>query len=270
MLPKRELAGGEWGTVGKWEKRLRGDSSVMIQKFPGHWRSHPLIFALALFSLFLPLTAEAQEQLLRTLTVTGTGIEKIPTTLTQVNLGVEIQAQTATQAQQEIARRTTDIVNLLRSRNVEQLQTTGIRLSPRYNNRGGESVLVGYIGSNTVSFRVATERAGNIIDEAVRAGATRINGVSFTAEESAIEAARQQALVKATQNAREQADIVLDALSLSPQEVVSVQIGHAVAPVLTRGNLLFSRGEAVPQQPDSPVIGGEQTVRASVTLQIRY
>ena len=229
-----------------------------------------LAIALALATAFVPISAEAQEQLIRTLTVTGTGIQKIPTTLTQVNLGVEIQASSATQAQQEIARRTTDIVNLLRSRNVEQLQTTGIRLNPRYNNRGGESVLVGYVGSNTVSFRVATDRAGNIIDEAVRVGATRINGVSFTAEESAIDAARQQALVKATQNAREQADIVLDALNLSPQEVVTVQIGHAAPPILTRGNILFDRAEAVPQQPDSPVIGGEQTVSASVTLQIRY
>jgi uncharacterized protein YggE len=237
-------------------------------------RSRSLMLALALASLFIPLSAEAQEQLLRTLTVRGTGIEKIPTTLTQVNLGVEIQAETATQAQQEIARRTTDIVNLLRSRNVEQLQTTGIRLNPRYNNRrtpqGNESILTGYVGSNTVSFRVATDRAGNIIDEAVRVGATRINGVNFTAEESAIEAARQQALVKATENAREQADIVLDALNLNPQEVVSVQIGHAIAPVLTRGNVLFGREEAIAQQPDSPVIGGEQTVSASVTLQIRY
>ncbi|MEA5469363.1 SIMPL domain-containing protein [Spirulina sp. 06S082] len=238
----------------------------MIVKFTSGWRSR-LVLSLALFSVFVPLDAQAQEQLLRTLTVTGTGVEKISTTLTQVNLGVEIQSETATQAQQEIAKRTTALVALLRSRNVEQLQTTGISLSPRYNNRGGESVLIGYIGSNTVSFRVATERAGDIIDDAVRTGATRINGVSFTAEENTIEAARQQALVKATQNAREQADIVLDALNLSPQEVVGVQIGQAASPILTRGNILFGREEA---QAESPVIGGEQTVSASVTLQIRY
>lgn len=232
--------------------------------------SRSFAFVLVFASLFIPLGAEAQEQLLRTLTVTGTGIQKIPTTLTQVNLGVEIQVDTAERAQQEIARRTTDIVNLLRSRKVEQLQTTGIRLNPRYNNRGGESVLIGYVGSNTVSFRVETDRAGNIIDEAVRTGATRINGVSFTAEEEEIEAARQQALIKATQNAREQANIVLNALNLSPQEVVGVQIGHAAPPILTRGNVLFAREAEVPQQADSPVIGGEQTVSASVTLQIRY
>ncbi|MEM9539792.1 MAG: SIMPL domain-containing protein [Cyanobacteria bacterium P01_E01_bin.42] len=233
-------------------------------------RSRSFALVLALASLFIPVSAQAQEQLLRTLTVTGTGIQKIPTTLTRVNLGVEIQSNTAEGAQQEIARRTTDIVNLLRSRNVEQLQTTGIRLNPRYHNRSGESVLIGYVGSNTISFRVNTDRAGNIIDEAVRTGATRINGVSFTAEENEIEAARQQALINATQNARERADIVLGALNLSSQEIVSVQIGHAAPPVLTQGNVLFGRAEAVAQQPDSPVIGGEQTVSASVTLQIRY
>jgi|GEM_PF-2925210 len=40
--------------------------------------------------------AIAQERLLRTLTVTGQGIERIPTTLTRVQLGVEVQGKTAT------------------------------------------------------------------------------------------------------------------------------------------------------------------------------
>ncbi|MEM9539791.1 MAG: SIMPL domain-containing protein [Cyanobacteria bacterium P01_E01_bin.42] len=237
-------------------------------------RSFALVFALA--SLFIPVSAEAQEQLLRTLTVTGTGIEKIPTTITQVNLGVEIQADTAEQAQQEIAKRTEDLVAFLRSRNVEQLQTAGIRLAPRYSALHEEEfVSVGYIGSNTVSFRVDTERSGDIIDEAIRTGATRINGVSFTAEESAIETAKRQALINATQNAREQADIVLNALNLSPQEIVKIQIGRVTVPALIQRNGLgivnFGTDDNVlSQQPQSPVIGGEQTVSASVTLHIRY
>ena len=71
----------------------------------------------------------AQEKVLRTVTVTGEGIERIPTTLTQVQLGVEIQGKTATEVQEQVAKRTTAVVEFLRSRRVEKLQTTGISLS---------------------------------------------------------------------------------------------------------------------------------------------
>ncbi len=45
----------------------------------------------------------AQEKLLRTLTVSGRGVETIPTTLTQVRLGVEVQGKTVQEVQQEAA-----------------------------------------------------------------------------------------------------------------------------------------------------------------------
>ena len=188
---------------------------------------------------------------------------------------MEIQADTAEQAQQEIAKRTEALVNFLRSRNVEQLQTAGIRLAPRYNILDEEFIFIGYVGLNTVSFRVDTERAGDIIDEAVRIGATRINGVGFMAEESEIEIAKQQVLAKATQNARDRANTVLNALNLSPQEIVKIQIGRVTVSDLTQRNGLgiinFGTDDnAISQLPQSPVIGGEQTVSASVTLHIRY
>jgi len=67
------------------------------------------------------------------LTVTGEGREQIATTIAQVSLGVEVEAETAAAAQQEAARRSTAVVELLRDRNVDQLQTTGIRLEPGTN-----------------------------------------------------------------------------------------------------------------------------------------
>ena len=90
-------------------------------------------FAICSFlSLTLINPAIASEKLLPTLTVTGNGIERIATTLTQVRLGVEIQGKTATEVQQEVAWRTSAVVDLLRSKDVEQLQTTGVRLQPNY------------------------------------------------------------------------------------------------------------------------------------------
>ncbi|NEO26114.1 MAG: SIMPL domain-containing protein [Kamptonema sp. SIO4C4] len=229
----------------------------------------PLVLALALLVWLFPWPVAAQEQLLRTLTVTGQGTKKIPTTLTSVRLGVEVQGDNAQTVQQEVARRSSAVVELLQARNVDQLQTTGIQLRPNYRYTDGEQQLQGYVGTNTVSFRLPTENAGTIMDAAVQAGATRIDGIEFTATDAAIEQAQQTALRQATQDAREQANVVLESLNLSPQEIVNISINNANAP----RPLPYRMAQPALESQDAsetPVVGGEQTVRASVTLQIRY
>lgn len=226
-------------------------------------------FAICSFlSLTLINPAIASEKLLPTLTVTGNGIERIATTLTQVRLGVEIQGKTATEVQQEVALRTSAVVDLLRSKDVEQLKTTGVRLQPNYDYSNNQRRLLGYIGTNTVSFRLQTELVGTLLDETVRAGASRIDGVSFTATPEAISTAQKEALRKATIDAQAMADAVLNTLNLTSKEIVSIQVNEASVPqpkVIQAG--LRSSADT---QANTPIIGGEQTVRASVTLQISY
>ncbi|MEQ8976103.1 MAG: SIMPL domain-containing protein [Coleofasciculus sp. C1-SOL-03] len=212
--------------------------------------------------------AIAQERLLRTLTVTGQGVERIPTTLTRVQLGVEVQGKTAQQVQQEVARQSAAVVELLRSRNVEQLQTTSIQLNPVYTYEDNQRRLIGYSASNTVSFRIPTEQAGTLLDDAVAAGATRIDSIRFTAPESAIATAQKQALREATQDAQQQADAVLNALNLTRQDIVNIQINGATPPSPPMPRL--AQAESVAQNAPTPIIGGEQEVQASVTLQISY
>ena len=236
-----------------------------------HQRLTPFVpLALGILSLMFTSPAIAQEQLLRTLTVTGQGTETIPTTLTLVQLGVEAQGRTAEQVQQEVARRSAAVVDLLRSRRVEKLETTGIRLSPDYSYDDGAQRLAGYSASNIVSFRIATEQAGNILDQAVQAGASRIDNVSFVAEDDAISAAQQVALRDATQDAQQQANTVLDALGLTPEEIVNIQINGASTPPPRPMPLASRIAEAADFAATTPVVGGEQTVRARVTLQISY
>lgn len=217
-----------------------------------------------------PGLAQEKEKLWRTLTVSGRGMESIPTTLSLVNLGVEIQGKTAQEVQQEAAQRSAAVVALLKSRNVEKLQTTGIRLNPVYSYTNNVQRITGYAASNTVSFRIATEKAGPLLDEAVKAGATQINGISFVATDEAIAAAQKQALKEATQDAQAQAQAVFGSLGLTSKEVVSIQVNGASAPPPLP--VLYRAESAKLAQADAstPVIGGEQQVEASVTLQISY
>lgn len=212
--------------------------------------------------------AIAQETPLRVLTVTGQGQEQIQTTVAQVNLGVEVEAATAEAAQAEAASRSTEVVELLRDRNVDRLQTTGIRLNPQYRNFDNQRTLTGYIATNTVSFEVSIDTVGSLLDEAVTAGAARIQGVSFRARDEAIADARDVALRNAVADAQRQAQAVLGTLNFQSEEIVGIQINGAVPPVpLPEARLAqFSDTAAA----ITPVVGGEQTVNATVTLQIRY
>jgi uncharacterized protein YggE len=225
------------------------------------------LLSLILINTGLVMPSYANERELRTITVTGEGIENIATSQAIVRLGVEVQGKEAGKVQREVASRSDAVVKFLRSRQVEKLETTGISLQPNYDFSNNQRRLIGYIGANLISFQIDIAQAGSLIDEAVKVGATRIDGVSFTAGESAIADAQRTALIKATEQAREQATIVLQALGLLPKETVSIQVGNTSNPVpIARSEAVFRSADAA----SSPVIGGEQTLRAAVTLEISY
>jgi uncharacterized protein len=233
-------------------------------------RSWPMIpLVIGLFGLNLISPAIAQEKIMqRTLSVSGRGVESIATSFARINLGVEVQGKTASQVQAEVARKSTSLVSLLKSRGVEKLQTTGINLSPNYDYTDNRQVLKGYIGTNTVSFRVKNEAAGELIDDAVKSGATRIDGISFTASDDAIADAQKVALRKATEDAQAQAKAVLGALGFQAKEIVGIQVNGAPPPPQVLLQRMDAKESA--QVARTPVEGGEQQVEGSVTLQISY
>ncbi len=205
----------------------------------------------------------------RTLTASGRGIVSIPTTLSQVRLAVEVQAKTPANAQQEAAKRSTRVMEYLKTQRVEKLQTTGINLNPTYiypNN--GTPQITGYTATNSISFRVTTDRAGSILDATVKSGATRIDGVSFIAAEREIASAQIQALKQATQDAERQADAVLATLNLKRKEVIGVQINSNSTPNPIPMQTAYAK--VADAQAVTPIVGGEQQVEASVTLDIGY
>ena len=244
--------------------------SIFQLKTDKVWQAMSLILLWGII-LIQPAVGQTQARKLRTLTVRGRGVEEIAATLSQVNLGVEVQGKTAQEVQQKVARRSQAVVQLLKSRQVEKLTTSGISLNPVYSFKNDVRRLTGYNAVNTVSFQIATEKAGQILDEAVKFGATRINEISFTAPDPLISQAKKEALREATQDAQAQANAVLDSLGLSSKEIVGIEVDNATAqaPPIFRPESAQIRA-ASSDAPRTPVIGGEQKVEATVTLQISY
>jgi len=228
---------------------------------------HKLFFSFSILSLgMIQPVLLAQEQVLKTITVTGTGIERINATIAHIQLGVEMEGQTATQVQEEVTQRTNSLISLLRDRNVKRLQTTGITLRPNYSYNSDRRQLIGYVATNVVSFELPIEQVGNLLDESVKLGATRIDNVALSATETAISQAQKQALVKASLDAQEQADVILNALNLTAQEIITIQVNGANIP---RPSIMeATRSDAIVSS--TPIVAGEQNISASVTLQIRY
>ncbi len=108
---------------------------------------------------------------------------------------------------------------------------------------------------------------GSLLDESVKIGATRIDNISLTATDEAIADAQKLALQKATTDAQAQAEAVFKSLNLTSKGIVTIQINGAniPQPMLMQASQAFARSEAT-----TPVVGGEQKVTGSVTLQIRY
>lgn len=214
----------------------------------------------------------ASSNRLRTLTVAGRGTEAIPTTIAQVRLGVEAQGKTAAEVQSNIAKRSNAVVAFLKSRNVEKLETTGVNLNPMYSYENNKQVLTGYSGSNMVVFRTSNTDAGDILDQSVKAGASRIDGISFVATDEAIAAAQKIALRRATQEAQAQANAVLSALNFTQKDIIGIQINNATPrprPMEMNETAVMARSPKLSDAP-SPILGGEQTIEATVTLEISY
>ena len=129
----------------------------------------------------LPLSPAMANELQKILIVTGEGTETIPTTLTEAQLTVEVRGENASQVQTAIADQSNQLVTFLKSQQVDKLQTQGLQLQPNYVYRNNERTVEGYIGTNTISFQYPSDKVGQVLDQAVKAGASRIDGIRFLA-----------------------------------------------------------------------------------------
>jgi uncharacterized protein len=209
---------------------------------------------------------------IQTLSVSGRGRVEIPRTLARVSLGVEVQDKSSEAVQQQIADRATEVVKLLKANpEITKLETASVNLLPSYRMKDGKQEIDGYRGQTTVRFQIPPEKIGTLLEKAIAAGATKIEGVTLIASDEAIANAQKQAIAAASQDARSQATASLESLGLKQQNIVNIQINGATPPVPlfdNRDNTTML--QSMPANAKIPVIAGEQQVEATVTLQIRY
>lgn len=185
-----------------------------------------------------------------------------------VGAGVSTRAPTAVAAMQQNARAMDAVIAKIKALGIakEDIQTTGINLNAQYDydRTAQQQVFRGYQASNSVSVILRdVPKVGQVLDALVAAGATDINGPSFSIDDDT--AAKAQARKAAMEHARAQAMEYARMAGYSGVRLleVSESIGHT-GPV----PMLRMAADAVAAAPPTPVEPG--LVGTGVTVSVKY
>lgn len=200
-----------------------------------------------------------------TLSVTGSGKVTVVPDLATVELGVAIERSTAKAARQAAAAAMTRVVDAIRKLGIDDkdIATANVSLGPVYDYPTNSSRQIrGYQLQNTVTVTVRNlDQLGDVIDDGVTAGATRVDGISFdVADRAAAEAQAREAAVK---DAKAKADTLATGLGVRITGVASVS--EQVSTPVWYGRNVATVG-AVAEDASTPVMPGSTDVTISVAV----
>jgi len=136
------------------------------------------------------------------------------------------------------------------------------QIRPEYEESREGREQVGYVAIHTVEAETSdVETAGTLIDAAVDAGADRVEGVRYSLSEETRQAAREEALTSAMENARTDAEVVAAAEGRSIGDAVTVQTSDRGRPVVYEAAAYAGDGGG-----RTSIQPGEVTVDASVSV----
>ncbi len=199
----------------------------------------------------------------RTLTVAGHGRVSAPPDEAAVTLGVDVVRPTAAAARGAAADAMSAVVAAVRAVGVsaESMRTIDLAIGPETEYLpDGTMRRAGFRVSNRIAVRVsATHDVAGLVDAAVAAGATTLDGVQFGVADDG--EARRAALAAAVDDARASAEAVARALGAGLGPVRSVREAPALdAP--PRPHHATMEARAV----ETPVLPGPTDVRAFVEV----
>jgi uncharacterized protein YggE len=182
-----------------------------------------------------------------------------------VTIAAESRARAPREAQKLNADAMSAVMQKLKGAGLpaDAIRTTTYDLQPDIEYRDGRQTVRGYIARNAVEVRVdQIERAGEILDLAVSAGATNVTGLRFDVKDR--EAAEREALSRAVADARARAQAAAAGAGMSIDRVIRIEERRASPepqPVM-----MAMQREALQVTAAPPITPGELEIRASVTL----
>lgn len=204
-----------------------------------------------------------------TIAVSGTGRIVLSPDTADLRLGVSSTAKTVKAARSAAATSMTAVIASLKKLGIAEadIQTTTLSLQPVYDYSYNTSPprLTGYQLSNAVAVTMRDlGRLGDAIDDALAAGATSLDGVSFRVADQT--AAEQQARQAAMDQAKAKATTLAGAAGVSIAGVAS--ISETVAPIPYPVYYGYNAAGAPGKDVQTPVAPGSTEI--SVTVSVVY
>ena len=192
------------------------------------------------------------------ITVTALGSVKAVPDRAEFVFGVTTEGKTADEASAANGARMQDVIDALKSAGIraEDIRTQSVSVSPRTSPMGKR--LEGFVAENSVAVKVASARAGTIVDLAVENGATNTSGPTFDVSDR--EALYRDALADAVKEARKKAEAIGAAGGVSVGDVTRVVEGAEASPPV------FLETAARDQAKPTPVEPGQEEVQATLTV----
>lgn len=223
-----------------------------------------------------PTGAEVCEE--AEVSTSGTATVKVNPDKVSVTIGVETRGETAKEAAEANAELMNKVIAALKGLGIadSQISTSWYSVNPVYEWRSPpcieiypqppecapKSEITGYSASNSVTVTLdADEDVGKVIDEAVAAGATNVNGAYFFVSAERQEEVRSSLIEEAIANARGRADKAAVAVEMEVTGVKSISLNDVSFPV-------FYKDFAVAEGASTPVLPGQQEV--SMTVQATF
>jgi uncharacterized protein len=215
-----------------------------------------------LLLLLTAFAAQAPAQRRTFVRASGEGVVNFKPDLMKLTINVTTQADTADQAAQDNATRTSAVISAVQKvlGIGGEIRTIGYSVNPLYKYpQGSQPVLTGYTASNTIeASTLDLSSPGRIIDAAVQAGASNVSGLTFGLKDP--QPARAAALKLATQTALASAGAIASGLGARIGAVVSVEEASAV-------RVVTADRTAAAAITTTPIETGTLEIRANVVLE---
>ena len=204
----------------------------------------------------------------RFIRATGNASVAVKPDQVEISIGVVSEADTAKAAAAANAAETTKVLEQLKKAAgpSAEIRTLNYNVYPRYRHdeQGREPQIVGYTVSNMLHVKLKEiEKASELIDAATQTGANQIHGIQFTLGDE--QAARNQALQKATKEALASAAAIATAVGAKLGKVRSVEEqGSGPIQPLRMMAMAEAKGASTPVEPGTIEI----TASVIVTVEV--
>jgi uncharacterized protein len=195
----------------------------------------------------------------------ATALKRLPNTVANVILGIQVEGRTGDLVSNSLADRSHTLLDFLRQQGVERLRTEDVNYQPQIEpgRNGTPDRIVGYTGSESISFRTIPDKLGALLSASLEHGANTISQTKFSPLESEIDAARQDLAIEATKIALARADALAQATGLRVVRIEQINVASEenIVP------LPFAAKVMAPAR-EIETASGEQEVQARVSVQV--